>query len=280
MAGEMKYRLPVTDPSRDYMSAYIRAIRASKNVQDNRGFFHYAGIHGIPGRWCWHHQFSSRSNLTARIFLPWHRAYLHRLEKSLQDIDADTAIPWWDWTKPDGIPLAFNSESIDGELNPLFDSEVLLSPPQVPNPISGRTSRNPGDLPVFSFPVADINQDGRATLAEIVDYLIDNVDTFEQFNDILESIHDAIHGYVGGTMASSSFAAFDPIFYSHHCMVDRIWSLWQQKHGVDNFPFDLRQVVLEPFGLTVGQVLNTQSLGYEYANFKQNIPLIETGMEQ
>ncbi|KAI9508872.1 photo-regulated tyrosinase [Russula earlei] len=42
----------------------------------------------------------------------------------------------------------------------------------------------------------------------------------------LEAIHDKIHAIVGGNMAYPAIAGFDPIFYLHHCNVDRMLSLW------------------------------------------------------
>lgn len=35
-------------------------------------------------------------------FLPWHREYLLRLERSLQQVDATVALPYWDWTDRPG----------------------------------------------------------------------------------------------------------------------------------------------------------------------------------
>ena len=266
MAGNMNYRLRVSEQSSQHMSDYIDSIGRSKKIHDNRGYYHFAGLHGSPDRWCWHHQFSRLSNLSARMFLPWHRAYLHRLEQSLQDLNPEVAIPWWDWTIETGIPQAFSQPNLDGQKNPIYNSEIKLSPPQVPTPVDEQTFRDPDpQLPVFTFPEADVNGDGRATLAEIVEYLINKVTSFEIFNDLLETIHDQIHVFVGGSMADPTYAAYDPIFYSHHCMIDRIWALWQQKHGIENYPTGLNSVVLEPFGLTAKEVLNFASLGYEYA---------------
>jgi tyrosinase len=31
-------------------------------------------------------------------------------------------------------------------------------------------------------------------------------------------------------MSLVPFAAFDPIFWAHHTMVDRLWRLWQLRH--------------------------------------------------
>jgi tyrosinase len=48
--------------------------------------------------------------------------------------------------------------------------------------------------------------------------------------DSLEGIHDSIHNYAGGLtghMSFIQFSAFDPIFFLHHAMVDRILAMWQ-----------------------------------------------------
>lgn len=48
----------------------------------------------------------------------------------------------------------------------------------------------------------------------------------------LEAIHDTVHVRVGwgGHMGDLSVAAFDPIFYLHHCQIDRLLSLWSAVH--------------------------------------------------
>ncbi|KAG8824552.1 hypothetical protein FRC17_009078 [Serendipita sp. 399] len=47
--------------------------------------------------------------------------------------------------------------------------------------------------------------------------------------DSLESIHGQMHGMTGrnGHMGVVDYAAFDPIFWLHHCNVDRVFALWQ-----------------------------------------------------
>lgn len=47
--------------------------------------------------------------------------------------------------------------------------------------------------------------------------------------DSIESLHDTIHTQSGlqGHMAYIPFSAFDPIFFLHHCMVDRAVAMWQ-----------------------------------------------------
>lgn len=45
----------------------------------------------------------------------------------------------------------------------------------------------------------------------------------------LESIHDHLHDVIGGNghMGDPAVAGFDPIFFLHHCQVDRLLALWQ-----------------------------------------------------
>eukprot|EP00475_Leptophrys_vorax_P038915 TRINITY_DN694_c0_g3_i1.p1 TRINITY_DN694_c0_g3~~TRINITY_DN694_c0_g3_i1.p1 ORF type:complete len:602 (-),score=154.35 TRINITY_DN694_c0_g3_i1:87-1892(-) len=49
----------------------------------------------------------------------------------------------------------------------------------------------------------------------------------------LESVHDKMHNYIGGDgghMAFPELAGFDPIFFLHHCQVDRLAAIWQALH--------------------------------------------------
>ncbi|RPB05865.1 Di-copper centre-containing protein [Choiromyces venosus 120613-1] len=47
--------------------------------------------------------------------------------------------------------------------------------------------------------------------------------------DSLESVHNTIHGTIGGGghMSTPAYAGFDPIFWLHHTNVDRIFAIWQ-----------------------------------------------------
>ena len=66
-------------------------------------------------------------------------------------------------------------------------------------------------------------------------------------------------------MGIVTIAAFDPIFGSHHCMIDRLWYIWQIQHGNSGMPANMYDMILEPFDLSVRDVLNINDLGYEYA---------------
>ena len=258
MAGAMVYRLrtaPVTVP---HMTLLRDAMRDAEGIGDNRGYNHIAGFHGAPNWFCWHHQFSRRTPLQARLFLPWHRAYLWWLEQALQDLQPGAALPWWDWTYPRRIPAAYRSRTVGGAANPFYSTRARV--PTASPPINRQTRRQPGANPAAELP----------TKAE-VDSLYDDGD-FASFSDRLEDLHDRVHGWVGGDMGDVTTAAFDPVFFAHHCMIDRIWYLWQVRNG-NRLPRSLLGLSLSPFGKTVRDVLDIQRLGYEYAVTATEVPL-------
>lgn len=48
--------------------------------------------------------------------------------------------------------------------------------------------------------------------------------------DSLESLHDNVHAMLGGSaghMTIVPFSGFEPAFFLHHCMIDRLLALWQ-----------------------------------------------------
>jgi tyrosinase len=88
--------------------------------------------------------------------------------------------------------------------------------------------------------------------------------SFGDFSMLIEGIHASVHTWVGGAMTLVSVAAFDPLFWAHHAMIDRLWYLWQI--GTQGRPpAHLLDTALRPFPMTVRQTLNIADLGYEYA---------------
>jgi hypothetical protein len=63
-------------------------------------------------------------------------------------------------------------------------------------------------------------------------WLIYNKTTFSTFIDKIHSdCHSLIHNYIGGLMAITRTAGYDPLFFMHHCNVDRIWHAWVDCRG-------------------------------------------------
>lgn len=250
MTNGVVHRRDIDTLSAAELAALRSGYRAMQAITDNRGFNHISGFHGVPSFFC-------HNESPYLTFLPWHRAYLYWFERHLRDHDNSLAVPYWDWTSTtshtSGVPAAFRNQTAASQSNPLFQSVI--------------TTVN-GSRPTRRSPLAPgrLATDCQATKSRINALL--SISDFVDFSIELENFpHNAIHGWTGGgngDMGSVNFAAYDPIFYSHHCMVDRIWHLWQQRHGEANIPSTIRSRPLAPFNLTVRDVLKISNLGYNY----------------
>lgn len=252
--GTIHHRRSVAKLTPNQLANLREAFRKTMSLNDERGFWYFAGWHGEPFGWCEHH---------TPLFLPWHRAYLHYFELALQSQVPGVTLPWWDWTTSDEVPAAYTAEQADGEDNPLFGGIVKIyrssqeqqAPPRTPG-AAART--RPPAVPPLPYK----SQWDHAMAAT----------SFEQFQRRLEAIHDNVHVWVGGIMREIEWAAYDPLFFAHHVMVDRAWRLWQHRNPGALPRHDLLDVPLRPNGMTVRQTLNVRRLGYEYAGTAAHAP--------
>jgi tyrosinase len=243
------------------------------SASDNRSWVYWGEYHGFNRYDCWHHSRvgpGRGSQFAYDLFLPWHRAYLLNFDHVTREQNPDAILPWWDWTSElshrVGVPPAYSEPEVDGEVNPLASGPT----PDMPDDPARRTRRFPGDpsvLPAMDAPDPAV---GLPSVNEVL-----NLSQYVDFSSQLQNVHDFIHGWTGGInpenpneggdMGVIATSAFDPIFWAHHAMIDRLWYLWQLKWGVNNIPDDYLDQVLAPFQFTVRKVLDIRALGYDYA---------------
>lgn len=255
----MPIRKNVNNLSDQELEELREAFSLVQARSDDKSYEHFAGLHGLP--------LPSHCRHDDRLFLAWHRAYLYHFELALQDRVPGVALPWWDWVSDfshqNGLPEAYTVERVGGQDNPLHSVTVrwpqelidrILARPSLRGIISpdGRTLRDP-DHP-----------DGLPRRSTIDDILI-NSGVFMDFSRKINNVHGAVHVWVRGTMSNPIGAAYDPIFWAHHCMVDRLWHLWQMRHSSVTLPDSFLDTVLEPFNMTFRETLDIEKLGYEYA---------------
>jgi tyrosinase len=245
-AVALRHRVSAEQLSAQQAADLQQAFSAVYGIDDDRGYQHHAGIHGLPLPISCQH--------ATPYFLPWHRAYLYFFELALRDQQPGASLPWWDWTSPDsharGIPQVYSqrgsplaSAAINAQARGQGSRGGLKQGP--------RTTRKPGDP--RSLPTAQ----------QVADVLA--LGDFVDFSMHLEDIHNALHSWVGGTMGLIPFSAYDPLFWAHHAMIDRIWRLWQVAHPGASPPAAMLGQALAPFPMTVAQTLDVAALGYDYA---------------
>jgi hypothetical protein len=245
----------LSDAEFDLLTAAFTGLMA-RPPEAADSYFVLAGKHGLPKRWCLHHE---------DRFIPWHRQYLRVFEDALRSVPGceEVTLPYWDIT----------TELPDRLQHPPFDEYVLPADPGAavtPNPVTGlfpyTTQR---------FPVADIaqNMTDYEVLADLATSLSQSVwGAFDVngYQDFSIQAHDSGHGSIGPTMGNPDVASYDPVFWFFHCNLDRLWLSWQTRVGattLTGFRTTLGQNTdwltapfneLPPFSATAEQMIETE----------------------
>ena len=251
------------------LESYRKAVAAMKALPqaDPRNWTRQAQIHQ---NFCPHRNW---------YFLPWHRAYILAFERLCRQLSGNPqfALPYWDWTADRQIPQAFavaQWPGRPGQTNPLRDTTRTMPPNASlptnivgPNVIASRLAETNFELFGSSRPNGQNSTASTWQRAEGVE------GPFES------TPHDQVHVRVGGDM-QTFMSPLDPIFWLHHCNMDRLWDRWNRMGRANsanslwrNFAFNGQFVVPSgagtvPFDRRVSQLLNPTTLGYRY------VPLI------
>jgi tyrosinase len=176
-------------------------------------------------------------------FLPWHREYLRRFEVALQGIDPGVTLPYWDWTAERSSTSSIWQSDFMGGDGDGPNQQVTTGPFAHSTGDWPLNVRDPDETDPFlkrafgaaasSLPTVD---DVRgAIIVTPYDRSPWDVTAQPSFRNRLEGfygsgrIHNRVHLWVGETMLGCS-SPNDPVFWLHHCNIDRIWARWQADH--------------------------------------------------
>ena len=200
-----------------------------------------------------------------RFFLPWHRMFVFFLEKICQKVlnDNTFALPYWNYSSPNaaGIPQGFRLGN-NPPNNPLF---VQNRNAGVNN---GNAIASPGAL-------------SAQTALSQMNYLPTS-QAVRGFSETLDfGLHGNVHVGVGTqtNMGQIPFAANDPIFWMHHCNIDRLWASWNRcgRKNPTNDPswmsktFTFANENGQPVSPAVSGFDTITELGYTY-DFFESVP--------
>ncbi|HEU4881533.1 MAG TPA: tyrosinase family protein [Longimicrobium sp.] len=197
--------LAPNDPIIDAYKAAVTAMKALPTT-DGRNWTRQAQIHldHCPhGNW---------------FFLPWHRAYLFYFEKICRALSGyePFALPYWNWTTSREIPAVFWG----GPSNPLFNGTRWATPTSQADLWYIGAPVIEGILNIANFEVfasgPSPTQRGASTTGELEG-----------------TPHNNIHGFVGGDMGTY-MSPLDPVFWTHHNMIDCLWVDWNITRGHPN----------------------------------------------
>ncbi len=191
----------------------------------------------------------------AYSFFSWHRYFLIEFEKQLQSHVPGVMLPYWDWTDPS--PIMTNTFlGPDGGAGSIVSSGYFAA--SAPG-TGGNPTPSPGWWPAsltgwnlhsafglsWQGPLRRnlSGVSGLPTVADLQQAL--GKTTYPALKGAVESgtgissshqMHNGLHGWVGGHMSNPTASPFDPIFYLHHCNIDRLWAMWQMDGHANVYP--------------------------------------------
>ncbi|MEP2031093.1 MAG: tyrosinase family protein [Paracoccaceae bacterium] len=234
----------------DLRDAYAALYEISDiAVGDRRGFAALARGHGYDQDLC---------HDDNRIFLTWHRSYLYSFEKALntalkwkrEDDDLELTLPYWDWTSHKTATHASNGlpRVLDDPTYVNTNGETVENPLARAKSLYRTISQGLVGEDAFTQRFTTQLRNSIPQLRDDVERFMDNPNYMSFQSDFDFGAHGAIHVLVGGVGAGSSLpgnigdmrsivsASFDPLFWLHHAMVDKVWFDWQTLHPGVSIP--------------------------------------------
>lgn len=213
-------------------AAYVNGVKALKT---SGKYNPYVQTHDDA----MNHATSNGSNAAHKgpAFLPWHREFILRLEKDIQQAIGNPyfGLPYWDWAADAALTnptqgLVWGAGLMGGQGNPVTTGPFA----------AGSWTLWPSGNLVRAFavsaPTLPTNADVAGALAVTpYDASLWNTGSNPSFRNKLEGwisgpqLHNRVHVWVGGSMLPMT-SPNDPVFFLHHCNVDRLWAAWQAQN--------------------------------------------------
>lgn len=210
------------DPRSWTFQWYIHATPNSAQSEITRVFGNSTGPNRTLAEQSWY-TCQSHMGQPEDYFLPWHRLYVMYFEEIIRSISEkpEFTLPYWDYTTPSSYAIPEELQTKNRN-NPTWGS-LYISNRNVPGGVI------PGAADVNAGEPLNKNFRGARNFLILPDF--DN-DDYSSFCSSLDgNLHGSVHVYTGDekNMADVPFAARDPIFWLHHCNIDRIWAAWNTK---------------------------------------------------
>jgi tyrosinase len=194
-------------------------------------------------------------------FLPWHRMFVYFFESIVREVSGEPsfALPYWNYSTCDQALRGVIPDQFRLPSDPLYKSLYV-------------GKRNPGvndGLPIQQGQPGD-----PLSLDALEECNYESQDAVQGFCLALDAgLHGNIHVLTGGgqNMGSVPWAAGDPIFWAHHCMIDRLWASWNAagRQNLADPAFLAKTFVFadaqgQRVVAKIGDFLSIAPLGYSY----------------
>ena len=275
-------------------TAFVDAVKALKanGTYDQYVLMHVQAMnHGTPPGTS-----PSIRNAAHRgpAFFPWHREFLRRLEVDLQNVSGDPnmGLPYWDWATDAALAdpatsAVWGNDLLGGNGNPVTTGPFASGMWTI---ING--TGNPAGPLIRAFGASPAAPT-LPTQANVIDALNETpydsspwrATSSPSFRNRSEGwisgpqLHNRVHVWVGGSILPGT-SPNDPVFFLHHCFVDKMWADWQAQHPSEGYVptgagpagHNLNDAMF-PWTATPADVVDHHDLGYQY----DDEPIIAAG---
>jgi hypothetical protein len=254
-------RLNIVDLKRNQPEDFGRFIMALKNLQDSDDWYRICGIHGNtfkpndPKVLC-----PTDPNVVKELaetgepvyckhkvssFIAWHVPYIYQFELLLNKYNHShnknyIALPYLDLTNFNSDFSFLNEPKISITYH---DKKTLIDNPLASayyyvNGVKTKITRGGYLTPTNKAQLTQLKtikkQLNNSLYATFYEKFSSELVSFNKLNQItnyvpLETPHNTLHDVIGGdngNMSDISISAFDPIFWLHHCNMDRHFYTW------------------------------------------------------
>ena len=198
-------------------------------------------------------------------FLPWHRMYVYFFERIIRKVSGhkEFTLPYWNY-------------SVSGAAHGVLPKEFRLPNDPVFKCLYMQNRNAPNPTVNNGQPI-DMNDPGALDTYPSLSKCV--YSGTNGFCNVLDSgLHGNVHVLTGNNtnMGSVPWAANDPVFWAHHCNIDRLWASWNKdpnRHNPSNSSF-LNQTFTfadengNSVTATIKDFLNIVPLNYTYDAFE------------
>jgi tyrosinase len=256
---------------------FVAAVKALKAQTSGRNYDWFVRTHMNYFGTVDNHNYAHMS----ASFLPWHRRYLLEFENALKAHNPAVDLPYWNWTvnrSTTGAPftadfMGGNGSGGNGAVTtgPFAGAtRWRINVSATSSTALRRAMALRGSLPIGS----DVDGVMRVSTYDVSPWSSASSGGMRNRVEggLTPNLHGRIHNWVGGHMAQID-SPNDPVFFLHHCNIDRIWSRWQATWGYGTSRYQPGggvtnvvdvQETLAPFGVTVASTLDHRG-SYTYA---------------
>lgn len=153
-------------------------------------------------------------------FFAWHRIYLYYFEKTLQKAanDPNLFLPYWDYTDPANLamPAPYITATYNDALGHL-ELNALNEPRRTPGWNTPGGNLLDADATNINDPLQDKQFFDTPTVTGFQSDIEGNVHAY---------VHCTVVPCPAPDMGAVGYSANDPIFWSHHANIDRMWDCW------------------------------------------------------